>query len=253
MKSIAIRQLCNHSGIVRDFFNPHLLDIGIIYALHLRVFNDGRAFVLGNKPEYIEHYLCSGYSVPEPGTITKNEIDLWCGNIALQTYDNQVDEMRTIFNIDHQVSFFYAEDGYVDIYDLGTISQRPDMLNYYINNREMLENLFLGYKDKFSDLLAKLDNQPLILPIRPKNFDKKSEIFTKFSTISARELQCLHLLSKGHTAKMIANELYISSRTVERHIENIRNKLDVKHKLQIINLYMEYSKFASVGESIVNF
>jgi DNA-binding NarL/FixJ family response regulator len=43
----------------------------------------------------------------------------------------------------------------------------------------------------------------------------------------ARELQVLQLVARGKTNREIASALFISDRTVERHVSNIFNKLDL--------------------------
>ena len=45
--------------------------------------------------------------------------------------------------------------------------------------------------------------------------------------LTARELEVLRLIAAGHTNKGIAGELCLSERTIERHVSNILNKLDV--------------------------
>ncbi|HZE82759.1 MAG TPA: response regulator transcription factor [Puia sp.] len=45
--------------------------------------------------------------------------------------------------------------------------------------------------------------------------------------LSARELEVLQLLLKGHSTKIIAATLYISFETVRSHLKNIYNKLHV--------------------------
>ena len=45
--------------------------------------------------------------------------------------------------------------------------------------------------------------------------------------LSARELQVLRLVAAGKTNRQIAADLFISERTVERHVSNIFNKLGV--------------------------
>jgi DNA-binding CsgD family transcriptional regulator len=45
--------------------------------------------------------------------------------------------------------------------------------------------------------------------------------------LSAREIQVLRLVAAGKTNRQIASELFISERTVERHLSNVFNKLDL--------------------------
>ena len=47
---------------------------------------------------------------------------------------------------------------------------------------------------------------------------------------SAREVEVLRLLATGKTNKEIAAELFLSEKTVARHISNIFTKLDVSSR-----------------------
>lgn len=60
--------------------------------------------------------------------------------------------------------------------------------------------------------------------------DKKKEPDRHGLTL--RELQVLQLVSQGETNKAIASELFISERTVERHLSNIFNKLRVNSRTE---------------------
>lgn len=55
--------------------------------------------------------------------------------------------------------------------------------------------------------------------------------------LSARELDCLYYYIFDKTAKEIANYLHLSFRTVESHINNIKNKLGVTTKSQLIQIF----------------
>ena len=48
--------------------------------------------------------------------------------------------------------------------------------------------------------------------------------------LSAREIQVLRLVASGKTNRQIASDLFISERTVERHLSNIFNKLDLSSR-----------------------
>lgn len=55
-------------------------------------------------------------------------------------------------------------------------------------------------------------------------------------SLTNRELDIIECLLNGQTAKQTARKLSISSRTVERHLENIKDKLRCRTKLEIVNI-----------------
>lgn len=55
-------------------------------------------------------------------------------------------------------------------------------------------------------------------------------------TLSARELQIAKLIAVGKSAKLIAQQLYISENTVKFHWKNIYRKLGIHNKLELVNL-----------------
>jgi DNA-binding NarL/FixJ family response regulator len=48
--------------------------------------------------------------------------------------------------------------------------------------------------------------------------------------LTARELQVLRLVAAGKTNRIIASELFLSEKTVDRHLSNIFDKLDVSSR-----------------------
>jgi ATP/maltotriose-dependent transcriptional regulator MalT len=62
--------------------------------------------------------------------------------------------------------------------------------------------------------------------------DKKKE--SKRHGLTLRELQVLQLVGEGSTNKICSNKLFISERTVERHLSNIFNKLEVNSRTEAI-------------------
>lgn len=53
-------------------------------------------------------------------------------------------------------------------------------------------------------------------------------------SLTARETEVLTLIAEGHTSREIAEELVISVKTVERHRENIMNKLDIHSRVELV-------------------
>jgi len=54
-----------------------------------------------------------------------------------------------------------------------------------------------------------------------------------FELLTPRELQVLKLIAEAHTSKAIAQELVISVKTVERHRQNILDKLGMSDRVEL--------------------
>ncbi len=59
--------------------------------------------------------------------------------------------------------------------------------------------------------------------------------------LTKRELEILSLISLGKTYKKIADQLFISPKTVKKHVENIYNKLHVHNKVEAIQTAIKYN------------
>lgn len=69
-------------------------------------------------------------------------------------------------------------------------------------------------------------------------------------TISPREAECLFHICRGKSYKETARVLEISPRTVETHIEHIRNKTDCRNKVDIISKFSQYFQQLTVPPMI---
>ncbi len=62
----------------------------------------------------------------------------------------------------------------------------------------------------------------------------------KWMEISKREKEIIELLVKGLTQKEIAEHLFISIRTVEKHVENMTKKIGAKNAVHLTFIYTKY-------------
>jgi two-component system response regulator NreC len=113
---------------------------------------------------------------------------------------------------------------------------------------QILKEGALGYvvkgadpKELLSAIRVVFENKAYLLPslttqllddylIRLKD-GQEEDSYTK---LSAREREVLTLIGEGHTSRIIAEMLFISINTVERHRANIMNKLELNNKAQLI-------------------
>ncbi len=60
-------------------------------------------------------------------------------------------------------------------------------------------------------------------------------------TLTERETEVLKLISNGNTNREMANDLFISSRTVETHRRNIIKKLNLRNTAELIKYAIDNS------------
>jgi len=73
----------------------------------------------------------------------------------------------------------------------------------------------------------------------PKNFNFSENITDEYS-LSTREIEVLEEIGKGSEYTKIADILFISPKTVRKHIENIYKKLQVHNKIQAVQKAQKY-------------
>jgi len=56
----------------------------------------------------------------------------------------------------------------------------------------------------------------------------------KFKTLSPREIEVFNLVADGYTNREIAEQMYLSVRTVERHRASMMNKLGLSNRIELI-------------------
>jgi DNA-binding CsgD family transcriptional regulator len=75
----------------------------------------------------------------------------------------------------------------------------------------------------------------------------RSEIVEQHGLLSRREAEIVLLLSRRLTAVEIASILFISPRTVERHVANIYEKLHVNNRVQLLSIALARGASAVVS------
>jgi DNA-binding NarL/FixJ family response regulator len=66
-----------------------------------------------------------------------------------------------------------------------------------------------------------------------KDFVERGREDEQFDVLTPRELQVLKLIAEAYTSKEIAKELFISVKTVERHRQNILDKLGMSDRVEL--------------------
>jgi len=110
--------------------------------------------------------------------------------------------------------------------------------------KKMMRNGAMGYVTKNSSkqemydaIKSVMDGQKYICAEIQKNITNQmlvDEDENKLSTLTEREIEIIKLIKNGMTNKEIAEQLFLSPRTVETHRARILKKLDLKNSLSLI-------------------
>ncbi len=98
-----------------------------------------------------------------------------------------------------------------------------------ISKRELLtavEKVFNG-EEYFAEEIQKIIIRSMMQKVNPQSV-------SKYELLSKREVELLRLIAEGKSNKEIADELFISVRTVESHKNHIMVKLELKNQVELI-------------------
>ena len=239
-----------------------LRSLNITYFGHGRINEKGQSTGLSSDPGYLTYYLENklfNLDLSATAAISKLNYLIWDdvpNSASLQIYYNA----NTTFCIHHIFTIIEVNQGITDAYHFATNIKNRAMNSFYIENLNLLKQFIRYYQDKMllNDTLNRAHK--IIVPAKLRDITKNKllladislpkEAFEKFKhelhyydqniyperkkmALSRREEQCAYYMVQGYTAKEIADILNISSRTVEVHLDRLKEYFCVKNRVQL--------------------
>jgi DNA-binding CsgD family transcriptional regulator len=231
-----VKQIC------ADFFKK----TPITHFTYSRLYNNGKAMVLVSDSEYHAHFWKKNYNEEffnhyNPGIYLARSL---CSNAIRDAAE---------FQINFPMMQIYEKHGYHEGIGLGASANDSSILEFYLNNIDIIESFLYYFKYRAESLIEE-SNKYLLLPAkkpiqlsqtnknRPPTIKKPLRYIISTARgehhITSREYDCLKLLSNGFTSKQIAQCLRVSHRTVEAHLNNIKQRLNLSYKDELIAVFM---------------
>jgi len=241
--------------------NPLKEHLGVSSLVYQRNYNDGSEIRLTNQPTWTKEFYKQGYyhvsGFEKHPSQYQSGIAVW----SSLTHHQPILAAARQFNIDHGITLLQKTADGIEYFFLGSTSDKPQVTNLLLNNLEFLHRFTAYFKEQAAPLLKKAYENRVIIPQKYlavssdeqgipsvqnlKKIDVKNILKVKrFQidnnlTLSAREISCAKLLLQGKSARLIGEELFLSPRTVETYLQQLKDKLHCQSKVELINTLIE--------------
>jgi DNA-binding CsgD family transcriptional regulator len=243
-----------HASDTQSICDHFLKQMGLNYFGYFRIYKNRKIAGLVTNPHWCQYFIESGYTYQNNKMLSAG-IHLW-----ENTYNPAFLRVaKESFNFVHGLYIVTEYKNYTESCVFAAPLSQKNIFEFYFNHIDLLKKFIQYFNQKANKLILKSEQQKIFLPGQ-LNHDSNQEI--QFSTensilkalenqllaetqaiqgarfeLSPREQQCLVMLAKGYSAKMIAREINISHRTIEYYIANLKKKMNCCSKNELIKLF----------------
>ncbi|MFZ9035663.1 MAG: response regulator transcription factor [Francisellaceae bacterium] len=215
------------------FITPLFQKTGLSTLVYQRKYADGSEIRLSNRIDWLEYYYANrlyvGSLFEKPISDYRQEFVLWQA-IADK---HRVIALAKAHDIDHGLTYINPRKDYVEQFFMGGPNDKPETINRVINNLTFIDEFSCRFVCHAETLIKEAESRRIYL------HQKDNKPTDTLEKLSRREIDIARILLLGASAKEIGLRLHISYRTVESHINNLKQKLHCKRRSELIQcLYM---------------
>lgn len=254
--------LKSFTPIITGLCQP-LQNFGIKFFTYTRIFEGKKAvFVCNNDSWY--HTKFERDLFDKDGFITVSKIykSEFTRSVFTGTPSKKIKLLEYMYDMDlwNSIDLYKNEDDYKEVFHFASSCNNPEIINFYINSMNLLENFAYYFREKISKILKEAPKEiyinirenarPLLIEEKKVNMfnslcssteNVNLDLNGKWVSFSPRQLQCLSLLYLGKTAKEIGQILDLSFRTVESYLDSIKLKLNCHTRKEVLNLLLSHN------------
>lgn len=243
---------------VEDLCEPLFKAFGITHFGCLRIFENGQILRIANNENWTKSYFQYGF-YNDPDLYNMKHVPMNEQRFVSLIGEPQSEHFKMLyseFNIWNFMFIYERFSTYGDFWFFGTTRDNSQIINFYINNLNVLQHFILHFKSKAEHLYDIRDSSKLIsTKIQPlkeniieevdlQGFIKKIPHTKHYLNgkhrgkfLSRREAECLFLFAQGRSMREIGEHMALSPRTIETHINNIKSKVDCHTKGELISIF----------------
>ncbi|MEZ0602716.1 response regulator transcription factor [Paraburkholderia sp. IW21] len=219
---------------------------GINCFSYSRVYPDRSRAELWTDPNALRHtflikkyivgaYTPACYTEEERYSLLDSKIETFPPNIR-ERYANQVNDQRILFDHASPFKIINKTDDWCEYFIFYAPVRNRSIIGFYINNLELLEKFAVFFRDSAKKLIQQASDDRIIRAVRASCQTKQAlpALSLASGPLTPRQLEIARLVVAGRTAREISQQLDVSRRTIETHIENMKSKLGCMNKTELI-------------------
>ncbi|MBK6914899.1 MAG: response regulator transcription factor [Ignavibacteriales bacterium] len=195
----------------------------------IRLLSDNQNFVVVAEAENGEELYKKYFQVKPDVVLADISMPGLSGIEAFEKIKAEDKSVKVLF-----LSMFESEDYVYETYKSGAMG----LINKNILEGELyfaIQNVFKG-KKYFGSRWDELSLQKLV-----KDFEQSPKFANDSPTnYSEKEIKILDLISKGLTSKEIAEQLFLSKKSIDYYRANLMRKADVKNKSELVKFAVNF-------------
>ncbi|MDF1796919.1 MAG: LuxR C-terminal-related transcriptional regulator [Coxiellaceae bacterium] len=242
---------------------PMRQHFGMRSLVYKRVFKDGREISLSTHPEWVAYYFENELF---RDSALEKEIEHYVeGHLIwsqIPTHSPILKAVAERYDISNGITLIRPDEQgeYCEFYFLGAAKENTSFAQQCTNNMDLLDQFTEHFRYHAGDLIEKLEQQPIhVLDKYERNkvniidipcYQNQSRrhqfmadlnrngavvpVGSDMVMLTRRETEVARYVLDGMTMKQIAERCYISPRTVETHIDHLKQKLRVRKKSELL-------------------
>jgi DNA-binding CsgD family transcriptional regulator len=257
-----ISDLINSSDKVKKVTQPLRNHFEISYFYYYRIDNAGRLTFLSDHPQVEEYYFSEKIYLNDP--YMRHPSNYQSGFLRMESngnedYRDDLSQTTGVFNLRPWLSLLERNSDSFDFFGFWRHeSSFKKTEKIHLNHSELLKAFTHHFKKELEPSLLQMKEAAYLVPdlVGKEHFYSNMPIIPtiekeslrayliemglgrevlKADSLSSREKQCLHGLLDCKSAKDIAFNLGLSTRTVENHLDRIKCKLSCWSKQQLFS------------------
>jgi len=264
---------CRHNDTIKKACAPLFAFLNLNEMWYYKITHGGFKTYLGSNPAWSERYASQKHYLNSPlhchPKFYSEGVHILRA-IPDKGVENVLKDSRDTFSTHPSLLLINRIPDGVEAFGFSSPSDSEEQVHMMLCELQMLKLFTRKFQDENRSLFSVLDDHQINLAeiigprfyqnrfsVVPNRHAQRKAFLQKMgidcnSPLTSREIEVEKLLLLGLSASKVAQEVYLAKRTVEHHIERIKDKLGCGSKTELIQKARELEQFGFLNNLGMN-